>query len=91
MSEIKKGDLVMVVRWPCCGIFVGRVFTVIAMHYHANLTCDNCGSRTENETVAESNLADGNCVHAHVSWLKKIEPPTDQMRREEGLINKVEA
>jgi hypothetical protein len=95
MSEIKKGDLVMVIRpSSCCGggKSVGLVRTVTRIMNGAPGTCTGCGRHFTHGTSA---VLSGDAPWAQwnigVDRLKKIEPPTDQMRREEGLINKVEA
>jgi hypothetical protein len=94
MSEIKKGDLVMLVRpQPCCGSSaeLGKIFTVADIFLSKAHKCAQCGYVTASVVALHGHIKDGLPVGSLLSRLKKIEPPTDQMRREEGLINKVEA
>jgi hypothetical protein len=88
MSEIKKGDLVVVVGAHCSKTerFIGRVFTVDYVGNDIG-TCTGCG-RFLGKLDFARNRGHGDYAFGII---KKIEPPTDQMRREEGLINKVEA
>ncbi len=54
MSEIKAGDLVMVVRgMKCCGTAkgVGHVFVVASVEVSAS-TCGHCGARSPERRVA---------------------------------------
>jgi hypothetical protein len=71
MSEIKAGDLVMVVKPAlCCGIskYIGHVFTVAGIDQGV-ARCGVCGSRGR-DTVAY--LSGG--PNLTVSRLKKIDP-----------------
>ena len=75
MSEIKKGDLVMVVRGvPCCGRTdkLGSVFVVLEGRVTPNVTCAYCGASLPHGDVSVM-CNDG---HARQRYrLKKIDPP----------------
>lgn len=74
---IAPGDLVAVVSWPCCGVYLGRIFTVQSLDDGDwTLSCDRCKAFHSRPGVCvESNLENGNLVWAPRSWLKKIDPP----------------
>lgn len=86
MSEIKAGDLVVIVRWPCCGHRLGNVFRVESiLSEYQFFHCDNCGAREQfHEAIAWNGEPGG--VAARLSWLRRIPPLselTDETRREE--------
>lgn len=76
MSEIKVGDLVMVVRpKPCCGLASSMGLVAIAekpKSHFGGLRCHSCGF-IDRDFTNYYFLAKG---YAHVSRLKKIAPPT---------------
>jgi len=81
MSErIEVGDLVMVVRWPCCGFGLGsighvsEIFTARNLG-HQGVRCDNCSR--ENVAGADDLIADIGDTFAPVAWLRKIPPLAD--------------
>lgn len=71
MSEIKKGDLVMVVH-SCCFENVGpnRVFVVDDIDYSDGESCNFCGKDVPSGPDAG---CDG--WYFNHSWLRKIDPP----------------
>lgn len=74
-DSIKPGDLVMIVRAkPCCGVasHMGLVATAEQPKSHgAALRCDYCGL-LDRDFTDYYKLGKG---YAHVSRLKKIDPP----------------
>lgn len=74
MSQIKKGDLVMVVRGTrCCGVLghIGRTYTVIGINNSARWRCFYCGSPEAEPLVRGENLGNG----YELSCLIRIDPP----------------
>lgn len=74
MSDIKAGDLVMVVKpAPCCGDSraIGCIRVVLGIERSA-WECSECGGATV-ETCAVL----GDEVGCELSRLKKIDPPAD--------------
>lgn len=87
MSEtIKVGDLVQIVRWSCCGAYLGAIFRVVEVDsYGMPPRCRQCGADIQHKTFA----FEGSGIAfwaAPLSWLKRI-PPLDELegekRREE--------
>ena len=82
MSDIKAGDLVMVVRWPCCGHGLGAIFQVKSVFTYprgARPICVRCWTVHDHEPVADALYP----FHlAPISWLKKIDPPAESERAE---------
>ncbi len=75
MSDIKAGDLVMVVKpTPCCGnsSHIGAVFAVVNVVSTA-CTCGLC-LRAFRDPVR---ITEGPNGHVLVSCLKKIDPPAE--------------
>lgn len=83
-SDIKPGDLVMVVRpRPCCGDMsaIGRVAKVVEMPSQQKAVCClQCLCKFE-DLISFRKLDDGNVCHA--SRLIKIDPPAlaDEVER----------
>ena len=73
MSEpIKAGDLVQVVRWPCCGVYLGRVFRVDFIgEGSSEYLCKKCGGAHGAATAMHAEDA-RNCFP--VPYLKRIPP-----------------
>jgi len=87
MSErpIQVGDLVQVVRWPCCGRYLGNIFKVEEISSSDSALCFECGARSgpSGFYAAPEKYNRG----APVSWLKRI-PPLEELegqRTEEGI------
>lgn len=85
MSEIKRGDLVMVVKpTPCCGstVNINKILTVLSLTHppgksgQIRQTC--CG---ETRKWGSDALLSNNLVYA-LSRLKKIDPPATGETRE---------
>jgi hypothetical protein len=85
VSDIRVGDLVMIVR-SCCAsasVYEGHVYSVVGfssrgtIHNSGNNPCGYSGS----ETVA---ILDGHSVTwgRPLSWLKRI-PPLDELERDQ--------
>ena len=84
-KPISVGDLVMVVRWPCCGYHLGKVFTVVSQSVGI-LECANCHTVFRGGHQSESDLPNGNVCWAETSWLKRLDPDAlkdEQPTREE--------
>ena len=85
MSEpIKVGDLVVVVRWPCCGEHLGRVFRVASMRHSSSIGngCWQCSTRTERyEGTLALESAFG--FRSDVVNLKRI-PPLSELESEKN-------
>lgn len=78
MSDIKAGDLVMVVRsngCPCPAhpISLGRVFRVSAIAEYRSLYCAACGKKTNANKAVVAH--DGPNLGYWIGRLKKIDPP----------------
>jgi hypothetical protein len=89
MSDIKPGDLVMVVRpTSCCGDTeeIGLIFKVSAVE-NAPSWCELCGHQFERTVLATSSDAEEDCCST--IRLKKIDPPAEgdslPTRREMGV------
>lgn len=77
---IAVGDLVQVVRWPCCDFHVGAIRTVEGFVHFETAHCAICGASGPS---SNANLSgDG---RAPVAWLKRIPPLSELegMRTEE--------
>lgn len=85
MSDIREGDLVMVVRWPCCHRLIGAIFRVL--EFSAPLErvppiCGYCSAAHQHMACA----TDDKGYNYPLPWLKKIPPlvePSHTERREE--------
>jgi hypothetical protein len=86
MSEpIKAGDLVQVVRHPCCGAYLGRVFVVGIKSKETDAYCSACRADLPwGYWVQRGSTKEG----YDVTWLKRI-PPLDELegtKRKEKLL-----
>lgn len=75
MSEIKAGDVVVIVKpTPCCGYTgqIGVVFTVKWLAYVAGI-CNTCGSGLIGTFVFE--VEDGGAPRALVRKIEPLEDP----------------
>jgi len=82
MSDIKPGDLVVVVRHPCCGKWLGRVREVVGMQtvpVGEYGVCD-CATRYSGPFV-EAVFERNNPNMLPTEWLKRI-PPLDEIEHE---------
>jgi glutamate/tyrosine decarboxylase-like PLP-dependent enzyme len=87
MSNIKVGDLVMVVKpAPCCGSnnSLGRVFTVGSREPKSKLWCPKCGHVSHRTDV---HAVDVGVAFVQAERLIKIDPPalTESLEREKEL------
>lgn len=77
MSEpIRVGDLVMVVRFPCCGACLGVVMTVTRLvNTGDDYRCSRCGKLHGLKQVPSA-IDDGRVRDRHfpLSWLRRIDP-----------------
>ena len=74
-KPISVGDLVMVVRWPCCGSHLGKVSTVVAIEpsLPGGAFCRRCGRRNAYHSVPLATLANTG-IRPFPSWLKRLDP-----------------
>ena len=83
MSEIKRGDLVMVVRvdHTCAESMLGRVYVVDGVPIaHPGIACQQCGTpdiATANSPIATMWRLNGRDAGVPQRWLKKIDPPAE--------------
>jgi len=72
IEKIELGDIVMVVRWPCCGAALGKIWRVDQFHTWQYMLCAHCYSH-----IGSGQLAASNDRHASKpEWLKKLKPPS---------------
>ena len=77
MSDIKVGDLVVVVRWPCCGHYLGSVMRVeFFSQMSEDASCTQCGAKHGAKRCAGDAKND-----FPVEWLKRI-PPLEELEGE---------
>lgn len=77
-QSIRVGDVVQVVRWPCCGVLLGYVFTVGSINqFPGEWRCCHCKAIAPNGEWAVS-AEDAVNVGGHITWLKRI-PPLDEL------------
>lgn len=78
-APIQEGDLVQIVRWPCCGSFIGEIYTVYGFGSRGRKErmCIKCDVFMPAGTFADigSNPSIAN-RHGMVplTWLKRIPP-----------------
>ena len=78
MSAIKVGDLVQVVKWPCCGRLLGHVFTVGKLwNVDSPHRCMYCGTDAP-KGIAAVSMESPTDVGGMVQWLKRI-PPLEEL------------
>lgn len=78
---IQVGDLVQIVRWPCCGEFLGVVFVVGEIFRHkSHPQCTACKQTIHEATLClEGNSAPNkDKLCAPKPWLKRI-PPLEEL------------
>ena len=82
MHEIQEGDIVVIVRWPCCGQWLGMVMTV--QQFNLDLPdneiceCGGCGA-THPWMFTFYNEMKG---IVPLSWVRKLKPLTSEEKRE---------
>lgn len=74
-APIQVGDLVVVVKWPCCGRNLGRIARVSNIDYRRNMECAGCKASNFPMPNADfqSSVQDG-LICAPVEWLRRIDP-----------------
>jgi hypothetical protein len=77
MSDIKVGDLVMVVRDHACVPRVGHIYTVAG--FGNNFHCRKCKEifRGSVALLSAKNYQGPGPVGLPISWLKRIDPPAE--------------
>lgn len=80
MSQIDQGDLVQVIRWPCCGGALGAIFLVEIVRMADGCQCNYCGRF--HFDVGRLAIAWGPSKAAPVKWLKRY-PPLAELERTE--------
>ena len=70
-DPIKPGDLVIVIRWPCCGAFLGYPMVVdeIRSATHATGICSEC-----QRAITRMDYVVGDQYRFPLPWVKKCEP-----------------
>ncbi len=96
-SDIKVGDYVEVIAWPCCGAFLGHKFIVSELRapYRQYFRCNtHCYERHESATFTyamDLTVPGGQkfLVKCPVQWLRKLPPLTDdtEVIREKEISN----
>lgn len=78
-KPISVGDLVTVVRWPCCNGDLGYTFRVAAVEtLGAQGWCSHCGDQSGCHQGMPLKAVDHNgCIYP-MPWLKRI-PPLDEL------------
>ena len=71
-KPIAVGDLVMVVRWPCCAKVIGDVGVVLGF-MHSDRACVHCSSKIEPRYFAEIQF--DTLGRVPIEWLNRIDPP----------------
>lgn len=84
---IAVGDLVQIIKWPCCGRYLGEVHTVFAFgNVDSTFRCNVCNAKRE--TAPSALIGDHKSKGMVVlAWLKRI-PPMGELegeRTEESL------
>ena len=87
MSDLKAGDLAMVVKYPCCGAALGRIFSIAKIWGFQTeayiLICYSC--HTETRFRGQSALGPLVDSERHTdaiptAWLRKIDPLAEPER-----------
>ena len=74
-KPISVGDLVMVVRWPCCGLILGYIARVSNIDHMRGTYCVECRRVYNNEPNADFFYqGPGSLACAPLSCLKRIDP-----------------
>jgi hypothetical protein len=76
-KPISVGDLVVVVRWPCCGAYEGMFRTVAHFFTLHNPHCEACGAKPGDQAMAALSPVGS----APIAWLKRI-PPLEELEGE---------
>lgn len=82
-KPISVGDLVQVVRWPCCGISVGYIYVVDRFAPVSSSRCSSCKAEVPSGSYAESAIdpSDGKRWSTPIPWVKRI-PPLSELEGE---------
>lgn len=72
-KPISVGDLVQVVKWPCCGYKLGRIFRVTSIEPSPSgkCRCIKCGTRHDTANDVEEG---GRWGWTPLAWVKRIDP-----------------
>jgi hypothetical protein len=78
VSEIKVGDLVAVIRYPCCGAYLGVIMQVTRLtHTFEDYQCEKCRhwhGLNHIDSAIDDNKVRGTGRHFPLAWLRKIPP-----------------
>lgn len=92
-NEISVGDLVCVVRWPCCGLNIGKVGIVAGIDTTFSTFCVGCGAGIDNSFPmpnADFNIhgPKGSLACVPLAWLRRIDPLSEPntVETEEGSL-----
>ena len=80
---IQVGDLVQVVRWPCCGVALGYTYRVAEFRTWGERQCSKCKALIKATIHAKGGADpfDGLCPAIPLEWLKRI-PPLSELEGE---------
>lgn len=74
-DRIDVGDLVVVVKWPCCGEWIGIIYRVASMEVMPHAQCRTCGRHHGKQLVAlREKQQDGGVLGVPLAWLRKLPP-----------------
>ena len=85
MSQIKPGDLVMIVRGtPCCGATRGNLGIpfIVGSVEDCRVWCNDCGS----ERMVRLVEAESGDPNAEAGMLIKIDPPAQDVETREEMV-----
>lgn len=77
---IKKGDTVLIVRYPCCGAGLGMIGEASSVDFQDDRRC-KCGVNMGAGRFTKVRYSDGPGT-VPTSWLKKLDPPNQGETRE---------
>lgn len=83
MSEpINVGDMVIIVRWPCCGAGLGKIYSVVDLSPSAGplFVCGSCKKQMDTGQERDAQLTTKGWIH--LSWLRRI-PPLSELESTE--------
>lgn len=74
MSDIKVGDLVMVIG-DCCGAkALGKIFIVESIHHAHKYCCRHCSFSLINGELLAFSTVNGRSGYWPLNWLRRIPP-----------------
>ena len=70
-DKIEVGDLVVVVRWPCCKEWLGKIFRVGRINQEPPTFCTKCKALHGSVYAA---IERSDTFASPITWLRKIPP-----------------